>query len=349
MNTFSNFNTQRFEGGQRPPTEIGNLTRIMDATGGIGANSMIEAERYLNEERNRAINSQEKLSKQVDDLMMKDLKGAQLIRDLESKYYDGMKTIENLKRENEKLREDYLKARDELNLKENHMEARINNLEFQLNEKDKEDKLILDKILTEHKVNVKELNSNWERRLEDLERRNQGLSSEKENLELELQRVLDSIGIIKQEHQMELKEVQDRIFDQEFRRYEDQIQALNSKIKLLEENREQGTRTKTEDGRGLYDRERKLQETLVRLEGENNQMKNEKLALNSQLADLRELVERLRGEIGNKDKLLFKLEGELAELHSLIQTSKDNHEKDLTSLMIDHKKERASWDLLREG
>ena len=170
-----------------------------------------------------------------------------------------MKSVEGLKRENEKLREDYMKARDELNLKENHFEAKVNNLEFQLNEKDKEDKLILDKILNEHRLNVKELNANWERRFEEIEKRNQSLLNEKENIELELQRVIDSVGIIKQEHQIELKDMQDRIYDQEFQRFEDQMQALNAKIKLLEESRENLSRTSTEEGRYAIDREKKLQ------------------------------------------------------------------------------------------
>lgn len=260
-----------------------------------------------------------------------------------------MKSVEGLKRENEKLREDYMKARDELNLKENHFEAKVNNLEFQLNEKDKEDKLILDKILNEHRLNVKELNANWERRFEEIEKRNQSLLNEKENIELELQRVIDSVGIIKQEHQIELKDMQDRIYDQEFQRFEDQMQALNAKIKLLEESRENLSRTSTEEGRYAIDREKKLQEALVRSESELNQLKNERVSVQSTLADLREQTERLKAECLNKERLVYKLETELSELHQLIQSTKDNHERDLSALIGDHRRERANWDSLRDG
>lgn len=266
-----------------------------------------------------------------------------------SRYYEAMKSVEGLKRENEKLREDYMKARDELNLKENHFEARVNNLEFQLNEKDKEDKLILDKILNEHRLNVKELNANWERRYEEIEKRNQSLLNEKENIELELQRVIDSVGIIKQEHQIELKDMQDRIYDQEFQRFEDQVQALNAKIKLLEESRENLSRTSTEEGRHAIDRERKLQEALVKSESELNQLKNERVSVQSTLADLREQNERLKSECLNKERLVYKLETELSELHQLVQSAKDSHERDLSALIGDHRRERANWDSLRDG
>lgn len=266
-----------------------------------------------------------------------------------TRYYDAIQTVENLKRENEKLREDYLKARDELNIKENHYEARVNNLEFQLNEKDKEDKLLLDKILNEHKIAVKELNGNWERRVEELERRNQSLSSEKENIELELQRVVDSITIIKQEHLLELKDTQDRIYDQEFHRYEDVVQGLNAKIRLLEEGREQATRLANEDSKSSISREKKLQETLVKVEAELNHLKNERVSYLGQLADLKEANERLKGDLSNRDKIIYKLETELSELHTLLQTTKDSHERDLASMLSEHRRERNNWDMLREG
>lgn len=266
-----------------------------------------------------------------------------------TRYYDAMQSVENLKRENEKLREDYLRARDELNLKENHYEARVNNLEFQLNEKDKEDKLLLDKILNEHKIAVKELNANWERRVDELERRNQSISSEKENIELELHRVVDSIGIIKQEHLLELKDTQDRIYDQEFHRYEDIVQGLNAKIRLLEEGREQGTRLANEDNKSSISREKKLQETLIRVEAELNHLRNERVTYLGQLSDLKEANERLKGDLSNRDKIIYKLETELSELHSLLQTTKDSHEKDLGSMICEHRRERNNWDLLREG
>lgn len=260
-----------------------------------------------------------------------------------------MQSVDNLKRENEKLREDYLKARDELNLKENHYESKINNLEFQLNEKDKEDKLLLDKILNEHKISVKELNGNWERRLEELERRNQSMSSEKENMELELQRIIDSISIIKQEHLIELKDTQDRIYDQEFHRYEDTIQSLNAKIRLLEEGREQTTRMANEDSKSIISRERRLQDSLNQAEAELNHLKNERVSLVSQLSDFKENNERLKSDLSNRDKIIFKLETELSEVHELLQSSKDSHEKDLSSMLLEHKRDRNNWDMLREG
>lgn len=260
-----------------------------------------------------------------------------------------MTTVENLKRENEKLREDYLKARDELNVKENHYEARVNNLEFQLNEKDKEDKLLLDKILNEHKIAVKELNANWERRVEELERRNTSLSNDKETIELELQRVIDSISIIKQEHLLELKDTQDRIYDQEFHRYEDIVQGLNAKIRLLEEGREHATRAANEDSKSAISREKKLQESLLRAEAELNHLKNERVSYMGQLSDLKESNERLKGDLSNRDKIIYKLETELSELHSLLQTTKDAHERDLGSMLSEHRRERTNWDMLREG
>lgn len=77
--TASNFNTQRLErvAFAQPGLDQG-LT-------GIRPQPMAEAERYLSEERTRGIVTQERMAKQVDDLMMKDLRGAQLIKELESK------------------------------------------------------------------------------------------------------------------------------------------------------------------------------------------------------------------------------------------------------------------------
>ena len=72
----SGFNNQRFERQVFDPNP---------ASAGNRNFSIAEAERYLNDERVRGINVQEKLAKQVDDMMIKDMKGATLIRDLEAK------------------------------------------------------------------------------------------------------------------------------------------------------------------------------------------------------------------------------------------------------------------------
>jgi hypothetical protein len=88
------------------------------------------SEYVLNDERRRGIETKEAMVKQIEDLMSKDLKGATLIRELESKYYESLEHIDNLKNENERLREDYLKSRDETGLLELRYEERIKNLEF---------------------------------------------------------------------------------------------------------------------------------------------------------------------------------------------------------------------------
>lgn len=44
-----------------------------------------DAERYMIDERNRGLATNDRLARQVDDLTMKDLRGAQLVKDVESK------------------------------------------------------------------------------------------------------------------------------------------------------------------------------------------------------------------------------------------------------------------------
>lgn len=78
MNTGSQFNTQKFE--RAVYTQDQELV-----TAGRQSNPMADAERYLSDERTRGISAQERLSKQVDDLTMKDLRGAQLVKEVESK------------------------------------------------------------------------------------------------------------------------------------------------------------------------------------------------------------------------------------------------------------------------
>ncbi len=81
-NTYSSFNTQRFERVIHPPNiNPADLAPTLEPN----RHSVAEAERYIHDERTRGILTQERLSKQVDDLVMKDLKGAQLIRELEGK------------------------------------------------------------------------------------------------------------------------------------------------------------------------------------------------------------------------------------------------------------------------
>lgn len=188
--------TEKFTQGRReikvvPSPGQGGMTiggAFMPNTSQTGSNKygVAFSEKVLNDERRRGIETREVMSKQIEDLMAKDLKGATLVRELESKYYDSLEHIDSLKNENEKLREDYLKSRDENNLLELRYEERIKNLEFQLNERDKNEALMMDKILTEHNVSVKELNRDWESRLEEIEKNSRGTLNRKEDLEIEL-------------------------------------------------------------------------------------------------------------------------------------------------------------------
>lgn len=77
--TATNFNTQKFERVvyAQQGLDLGNT--------GFRPQPMAEAERFLDEERTRGIVTHERMAKQVDDMMMKDLRGAQLIKELESK------------------------------------------------------------------------------------------------------------------------------------------------------------------------------------------------------------------------------------------------------------------------
>lgn len=65
-------------------------------------------------------------------------------------------------------------------------EEKVRSLEYQLNERDTNEKLTLEKVLTEHNVNVKELNREWEGRLEEIETKMRAALNSKEDLEIEL-------------------------------------------------------------------------------------------------------------------------------------------------------------------
>lgn len=260
-----------------------------------------------------------------------------------------MEHLDNQKRENEKLREDYLKSRDEVNLMELRYEERIKNLEFQLNEREKNEKLMMDKILTEHNVSIKEINKDWESRLEEIEQKSRAAMNTKEDLEIELQRVLDSVNIIKQEHSLEVKELIERIKDEEYNKFEEKLLALNARIKALEEAREEYARRISEENREGQNRERKLQENLLKLEAEANQLKSENMTLRGTLQELTEANNKLKADIVSKDLKIGNLERENHELHQVLNNKKQHHTNEVDTLLMEHKRERISWDNLREG
>ena len=80
-------------------------------------------------------------------------------------------------------------------------------MEFQLLEKDKELKSLVDKTISDYEIASKELNKQWEMRVDDLEKRCHRAIVEKEEALLQLTRLTDSVSTMKHEHQIEMKEM----------------------------------------------------------------------------------------------------------------------------------------------
>ena len=271
------------------------------------------------------------------------------LRHPNNRYYEAQEAIENQKRENEKLREDYMKSRDEVNLLELRYEEKVKNLEFQLIEREKEEKLLMDKILTEHNVNVKELNAEWGGRLEEAEKKYRTAMNTKEDLEIELQRVLDSVNIVKQEHSLELKELIERIKDEEYNKYEEKLLSLTARLSALEQAREEHSRKLAADFNEGQHREKKLQDNLLGLEADNNKLISENMSLKNHNEELRQTNDRLKAEIVAKDIKISNLDRENIELHQILNNKKEHHSQEVDNLLREHKQERISWDNLREG
>ena len=62
--------------------------------------------------------------------MRKDLRGAQIMRELETKHYHAIEQLENLRIENEKLREEYTRSREEVRMLDLRYEEKVKNLEY---------------------------------------------------------------------------------------------------------------------------------------------------------------------------------------------------------------------------
>ena len=173
------------------------------------------------------------------------------MRELENKHYTVKEQYDNLRTENERLREENQKSREEVRLLELRYEEKVRSLEYQLNERDTNEKLTLEKVLTEHSVNVRELNREWEGRLEEIESKMRAALNAKEDLEIELQKVLDSVDIIEQEHALEVKDLVERIKDEEYSKYEEKVAALTARISALEQARDESRRNMSDEVMGI--------------------------------------------------------------------------------------------------
>jgi len=303
----------------------------------------------LHEERARFIDTKEFMSTQIDDLMKKDLRGAQVVRELECKYYETVERLENLQNENERLREDYSKSREEVRILEMRYEDKIKNLEYQLNEQENNERLMMEKILTEHNVNVKELNKEWESRLDEVESKMRGALSAKEDIEIELQKVLDSVDIIKQEHALEIKEIIERIKDEEYHTYESKLTALFARIEVLESARDEFRRDNCEFTRYGQSKEVKLQETIITLQSETTKLRAENASLLSKVEEQSQIIEKLKAEIVSKDLKAGGILTENNELHMLLNKKKESYALEIDMLLKEHKKDRNDWEYLRES
>lgn len=68
-------------------------------------------------------------------------------------------------------------------------------------------KSLVDKVISDYEIASKELNKQWEVRVDELEKRSQRAICEKEEALLQLTRQTDSVSTMKHEHQIEMKEM----------------------------------------------------------------------------------------------------------------------------------------------
>lgn len=94
------------------------------------ANHPHGTEQILHDERSKNNHSKEVLMKQLDGFMRKDMESTACVRELEIRYHDSINETENLRRENAKLKEDFLSTRDELKMKEARFEDRSRGNDF---------------------------------------------------------------------------------------------------------------------------------------------------------------------------------------------------------------------------
>jgi hypothetical protein len=92
-----------------------------------------------------------------------------------------------------------------------------------------------------------------------------------------------------------------------------------------------------------------MQESILKLEAEYNTAKSQNLTLSSLVEELKQQNEGLKSDQVAKDLKIANLDRENLELHQILNNKKENHASEIDQILAEHKRDRISWDNLRES
>lgn len=302
----------------------------------------LEDERY---QRNRAdeallIIKEESLKREMDD--------SRTLQELELRVNRLQSEKSMLNNELERLHSTYDQLQTTSAERLRAQEDRLSQQQKAYRQLEDSSRLNSDRAREEHYSEIKDIQSNYEAKLEDALDQLEALAQDKEGLEHTVQSLKTQIFDLKSLHSEELIRTEDQVRDEEGIKFNSALRNLEARMKAGEEAREQLSRRNQDLQREFTRAEKKSADVTYTLESQISQEKEARDEITRTLQGTNAALENARGELQLTKGALDRLTLEKDELGRTMAQRKDQHNKILEKLYSEQASERRQAEATRK-
>ncbi|OMJ85977.1 hypothetical protein SteCoe_12611 [Stentor coeruleus] len=302
---------------------------------------------FLNEldtEKSRRLYSDEALMLYKEEALKKEMDDARTIQELEDKINRQVNEKNMIILELENIQEQYNKFNIGTQDRIRNLEDKLNQQERQNKQNDESYRQVLDKMKIETEQKIYEISREYQNKLEISDENFRLVKNAKENAENEVRVLKNQIAQIKTQMQEALNDQEFRIRDEETIKYNNATRSFESRIKNLEEARDNANKRFNETQKENAINEKRALEQISNLDQVLNVTREEKNDLNGKLQKVTAQKESFANDLFVIKSALDRANIENEQLNKAFKERNDAYAMQLEKICQEHDFERKSFE-----
>jgi chromosome segregation ATPase len=225
-----------------------------------------------------------------------------------------------------------------------NLTERTTQLQRMLKQQDDASKSSSERSQSDHSQEIRQLTRDFEVRLKLVEDELRQTEGERDNSRAEAALIRREQASERSAYEERLVELEARVRSEETAKFNAIVRSLSQRLKQVEDFSEQLSRTNQDMQRSHEDAERQATEHAGALEGQIDQLRDEKAEQQKELSSLDAFADSLKADLHRTRWALEKSNGEKEELARLHQTKKEEFTFDLERLNAERAQERTQFE-----
>ncbi|OMJ83411.1 hypothetical protein SteCoe_15680 [Stentor coeruleus] len=302
----------------------------------------------LDTEKARRSYSDEALMLYKEETLKREMESARTIQELEAKINRQVNEKNMVILELENLQEQYDKLHSATQDRIRSLEEKLSQQERQSRQADESGRQVLDRTKKEAEQKIYEISREYQNKLEIADENFRSVKNAKESLENEVKALKNQIVQIKAQAQEALNDQEFRIKDEETAKYNNAARNFESRIKNLEEARDNANKRFNEAQREYGANEKRALEQITNLDQALNTTREEKNDLTGRLQKVNAQKDNLANDLYVTKSALDRATLENEQLNNAFKERNEAHILQLEKVCQEHALERKGLENNRD-